>query len=118
MKEVIAIIRNEKWQATREAIETLGVEEMLYCRVLGRGRQRGLRYLRRASDAGEGEMPYLPKRMVVCLVADEKSPEIVNGIIRVNQSGNFGDGKIFVRQLSAVVEADPSPASAAVTSSE
>ena len=104
MKEVTAILRPEKWTATREAIEAIGVEEMIQQRVIGRGKQRGLRYLRRATDAGEGDMPYLPKRMVVCLVRDESCTALVNAIIRVNQTGNVGDGKIFVRSLGIVQE--------------
>src|SRR3972149_9079475 len=62
VKEITAIIRAERWQETREAIEALGISDVFHRRVLGRGRQRGLRYLRRASAAGEGDMPYLPKR--------------------------------------------------------
>lgn len=102
MKQVTAIIRNEKWHATRDAIRAIGVEEMAHHRVLGRGRQRGLRYLRRASESGEGEMLFLPKRMVECLVADEKTAALVAAIIGVNQTGNYGDGKIFVRPLERV----------------
>lgn len=105
MKEVIAIIRNEKWQATRRAIESVGVEELAHQRVSGRGRQRGLRYLRRASDSGEGDMPFLPKRMVSCAVADERCDALVRAIIAVNQTGNFGDGKVFVRPLEVWREA-------------
>ncbi len=102
MKEVTAILRPEKWTATREAIQALGVDEIIQHRVIGRGKQRGLRYLRRATDAGEGDMPYLPKRMVVCLVADQSCAALVNAIIRVNQTGNVGDGKIFVRSLGTI----------------
>ena len=46
MKEVIAFLRPEKWQTTREAVRALQIEEVLHNRVLGRGHQRGLRYLR------------------------------------------------------------------------
>lgn len=99
LKEVIAILRPQRWPATREAIQAMGVEEIVHRRVIGRGKQRGLRYLRRATDAGEGDMPYLPKRMVVCLVADESCTALVNAIIKVNQTSNLGDGKIFVRSL-------------------
>lgn len=102
MKEVTAIVRPEKWTATREAIQAIGVEEIIQHRVIGRGKQRGLRYLRRATDAGEGDMPYLPKRMVVCLVAEQSCTALVNAIIRVNQTGNVGDGKIFVRSLGTI----------------
>jgi nitrogen regulatory protein PII 2 len=102
LKEVTAILRPEKWTATREAIHAIGVEAIVQHRVIGRGKQRGLRYLRRATDAGEGDMPYLPKRMVVCLVSDESCTALVNAIIRVHQTGNVGDGKIFVRSIDTI----------------
>ncbi|MPZ49599.1 MAG: nitrogen fixation protein NifHD [Dehalococcoidia bacterium] len=107
MKEVTAILRPEKWAATREAIQAIGVEELIQHRVIGRGKQRGLRYLRRATDAGEGDMPYLPKRMVVCLVADESYTALLNAIIKVNQTGNVGDGKIFIRSLGVIQDIQP-----------
>jgi nitrogen regulatory protein PII 2 len=99
MQEVIAVIRNEKWQATRTALEELDFEQLIHKRVMGRGRQRGLRYLRRAADAGEGEMPFLPKRMLVCIVRDEVCQLVIDAILAVNQTGNMGDGKIFVRPI-------------------
>ena len=114
MKQVIAIIRTEKWQATWQVIDAVGVEDLVHHRVIGRGRQRGLRYLRRASEAGDGDMPYLPKRMVSCLVPDEKADALVSAIIRVNQTGNFGDGKIFVRPLELLLS-ETAPAGQLVT---
>lgn len=115
MKQVIAIIRGEKWQATRDALHAVGVEEMFHHRVLGRGRQRGLRYLRRASESGDGEMLFLPKRMVVCLVADEKAAALVTAMININQTGNYGDGKVFVRSLDRVEQVDTGIGEQAVT---
>ena len=114
MKEVIALIRPEKWPETRAVITDLEVEAIAHHRVLGRGRQRGLRYLRRAVDGGEGDMPFLPKRFVSCLVQDEAVASVVSAIIRVNQTGNVGDGKVFVRALD-LLPAAPAASAAAVT---
>lgn len=109
MKEVIAIIRPEKWQPTKEALEGLGVWELAHYRVLGRGRQRGLRYLRRVT--GERGVPgtmaavsvqFLPKRMVSWLVPDELLNELLRTLIRVNQTGNIGDGKVFVCPVESI----------------
>lgn len=109
MKEVIAIIRPEKWQPTKEALEGLGVLELAHYRVLGRGRQRGLRYLRRVT--GERGVPgtmaavsvqFLPKRMVSWLVPDERLNELLGALIQVNQTGNIGDGKVFVCPVESI----------------
>lgn len=121
MKEVIAIIRPERWPATREALEALDLDGLTHHRVVGRGRQRGLRYLRRASDAGEGDMPYLPKRLLRCLVEDSCLTAAINAIVKANQTGNIGDGKIFVRTVTAAEDPTPSdtaslPASPALVS--
>ncbi|MBI4216256.1 MAG: P-II family nitrogen regulator [Chloroflexi bacterium] len=97
MKEIIAIIRPEMLGATREALAPWSVLEVAQRRVLGRGRQGGLRYLRRQAGGGEAGIPFLPKRMVVWLVSGEKVEDVVAAIIRVNSGGNYGDGKIFVR---------------------
>lgn len=97
MKEVTAFIRPEKWSVTYAALLAAGVEDVSQHRVLGRGKQRGLRYLRRA--AGEGDMAYLPKRMVVCVIADPMVPSVIEAIFMANRTGNVGDGKIFIRSL-------------------
>ena len=73
-----------------------GINDVLHLRVMGRGRQQGLQYLRRAQGEMEAGMTYLSKRMVSWLVPDEQVAETVRTLIRVNQTGNHGDGKIFV----------------------
>lgn len=93
MKEVVAIIRPEKWDLTRKAAFALGVEEISQRRVLGRGRQKGLRYLRPGAE--QGGMQFLPKRMVTWLAPDGLVSELISEIIRLNKTGNYGDGKIF-----------------------
>jgi len=96
VNEIIAVIRPEKWQASLEALSAVGVQEIVHRRVLGRGHQQGLQYLRRAQGQEEMAMSYLPKRMLTCLVPEEKVGETVQTLIRVNQTGNYGDGKVFV----------------------
>ena len=49
-------------------------------------------------------MHFLPKRMLICTVPDKTAYDYVQAIIQVNQSGNHGDGKIFVRPLELFVE--------------
>ena len=96
MKEIVAMLRPERWQATREALRAEGVEETFQQRVLGRGRQRGLRYLRPATGGKETGMEFLPKRMGVWLVPDDQTDIVISIIVQANAGGNYGDGKIFV----------------------
>ena len=106
MKEITAIIRPRKVGATREALEALGFPSQTAMAVLGRGRQRGL--------AGEVEVDlplealergrlaaarYVPKRMMTIVLEDSEVESAVQAIVRVNQSGQIGDGKIFVSPI-------------------
>ena len=102
LKEVIAFIRPDKWQATREVANALGAEEIMHWRVLGRGRQRGLRYLRPLSGGEEGGMQFLPKWMAGWVIESQQAEALVAAIIRANCTNNYGDGKVFVCQVDEV----------------
>ena len=103
MKEVIAVIRSEKWQATLDAAGALGLTEYTQMRVMGRGRQRGLRYMRPVNGSDDGVMQFLPKRMLTWLVPDELVGGLVRSLINVNKTDNYGDGKVFVCPVAEVI---------------
>lgn len=101
MKEIIAIIRPKKVSATKSALENLGFPSMTALPVLGRGRQRGiareLNYDVSPNLSGKsGGMKYIPKRLMSIIVRNSDVDTIVNTIIKINQSAQIGDGKIFV----------------------
>ncbi|MCL0068945.1 P-II family nitrogen regulator [Thermodesulfovibrionales bacterium] len=106
MKEVTAIIRMDKMTATKEALDALGFLAMTATKVQGRGKQRGFLNdisikvdLAVMQDERAKEARWLPKRMVYLVVHDDEVREVVDTIIKVNQTGNFGDGKIFVTSI-------------------
>ncbi|WP_457571988.1 P-II family nitrogen regulator [Desulfovulcanus sp.] len=116
MKEVCAIIRPNKMLATKKALSAAGFPSMTACKVLGRGKQKGL-----AGEIGfqispelleeaekKGGMRYVPKRMVSIVVNDEDLPRVIDIIIAVNQSGNHGDGRIFVLPIEGVIRVSTS----------
>ena len=103
MKEVIAIIRPEKWQASVDAAFALGVSTYTHRRVMGRGHQRGLRYMRPVNGQDDGVMQFLPKRMLVWAVPDEVAVPLTHALISANKSDNYGDGKVFICPLEEVV---------------
>jgi nitrogen regulatory protein PII 2 len=102
MKEILAIIRPNKMTKTKEVLETLGSPAMTAIRVMGRGKQKAI--LNEVSMAtkepellnAEGNMRYIPKRMISVVVPDEDTPLIVEAIMKINHTGQIGDGKIFV----------------------
>ncbi len=93
MKKIEAIIREEKLSAVKAALEEKGYFGMTVSAVYGRGRQKGLRLQQRS---GEYEVDLLPKTKVEVVVLDEDVPPVMHAIVKSAQTGDIGDGKIFV----------------------
>lgn len=102
MKEIIAIVRPKKVGPTRNALVELGYPSMTATAVIGRGNQRGiageviLDSKSTSEEQPKGGMKYIPKRMLSIIIPDEDVSAVVNAVIRVNQTGQIGDGKVFV----------------------
>jgi nitrogen regulatory protein PII 2 len=106
MKHIIAIIRIVKMNETKQALADAGLPSFTALGVTGRGRGRGLgpNYQKILQDDTKQELisqlgpePRLKsKRMIMMVVTDEKKDLAVETIIKTNQTGNSGDGKIFV----------------------
>jgi nitrogen regulatory protein PII 2 len=96
LKEVVAIIRPQRWSHTKLRVQRLRVQAFTHTRVLGRGRERGLRYLPRQGAAQGMGVRYLPKRMISWIVEEAQVEPLVQAIITANHTGQLGDGKIFV----------------------
>lgn len=105
MKEVMAVIRMNKINDTKRALNDAGITSFTATgRVLGRG--KGLvdyRILHGAEEGAPeaiaqlGDGPRLvPKRLITVVVSDDYVERTVEAIIKTNQTGNSGDGKIFV----------------------
>jgi len=105
MKEVMAVIRLNMMNKTKEALAGAGITSFTATgRVLGRGKGKvDFRLIRGAEDGSEeaisqlGKGPMLvPKRLIKIIVPDKLVPTVVETIITTNKTGNAGDGKIFV----------------------
>lgn len=102
MKEIMAIIRPSKLRQTKQQLSGAGFSSYTEFRVLGRGKQSGLSYSSTESQT-TGGIPFLPKNLLLILSEDDKVLQVTGLIIKANQSGEIGDGKIFVRTLSELV---------------
>jgi len=91
MTEIIAIVRRNMAFATQQELARIGCQGCSRFTVLGRGRQRGLR----GAQGTEG-LAFLPKALFDLIVEESQAQETIEAIIRANQTGEFGDGKIFV----------------------
>ncbi len=118
MKEITAIIRRDKLPETKKVLDELGYPSLTIQSVEGRGKQRGAMCAEMDSEmpdsfctavklkatpsvyALDHTLPkvalFVPKRLLTLVAPDDVVPKIVKSLIRVNQSGKHGDGKIFV----------------------
>jgi nitrogen regulatory protein PII 2 len=115
MKEVMAIIRMNKINQTKEALALEGFNAMTCRKVFGRGKKKvDYELIKDLMAGGEIESHQMaetiseghrlvPKRLVTIVVNDDEVKKAVETIISVNQSGNPGDGKIFVLPISDAV---------------
>jgi nitrogen regulatory protein PII 2 len=103
LKEVVAIIRPQRWSYTKLRVQRLRLQAFTHARVLGRGRERGLRYLPRKGAASGMGVRYLPKRMISWIVEETQVEPLIRAIIEANQTGQVGDGKIFVLPIEQAV---------------
>ena len=95
MVELIAIVRRSRALATKEELARVGCTGYSVFPVLGRGRQRGLR-----SERAPNNVTFLPKVLFDVIVEDTHAQETIEAVIRANQTGEFGDGKIFVLKVA------------------
>jgi nitrogen regulatory protein PII 2 len=105
MKEVLAIIQMNKMEATKNALDVIGIPSITAYKVTGRGKQKGLviPHPSELVEADKRSMKYIPKRMISVMVEDEFVPAVVAVITKVNRTGNYGDGRIFICPVEEAV---------------
>jgi nitrogen regulatory protein P-II 1 len=99
MKKVEALIREEKLQSVKEALEKAGFVGLTVTAVSGRGQQKGLLLQWRV---GEYRVDLLPKTKVEVVVRDEDAQAVVDILCNAARTGDIGDGMIFVTQVEQV----------------
>ena len=100
MKKIEAIIRPEKLEELREALDGKGFSGMTVTEVKGRGAQKGITLEWRV---GQYKVEFLPKIKLELVVNDKDLKEVVSIISEVCKTGNIGDGKIFVSTVDEVI---------------
>ena len=100
MKKVEAIIRHFKLEDVKNALTEQGVAGMTITEVRGFGRQKGHTEMYRGT---EYEVDFVPKIKIEVVVPDAKLQTVLDTIMRAAQTGQVGDGKIFVTDLAEAV---------------
>jgi len=100
MKMLIAIIRPEKVQQTKQALSDVGVTGLTVTDVHGHGRQKGHTEFYRGA---EHQVDLLPKAELQLVVNDERVDAVASAIVASAQTGKMGDGKIFVLPVEEAI---------------
>ena len=100
MKKVEAIIRHFKAEDVKNALTKNGIVGMTVTEVRGFGRQKGHTEMYRGA---EYKVDFVPKIKVEVIVPDEKLQTVLDAIIHAAQTGQVGDGKIFISNMENAV---------------
>ena len=93
MKLIKAIVRPNKVDDVREALERLNISGMTVSEVRGHGKQKGHTAIYRGK---EYNVSLLPKMEVEIVVDDAVVDDAVKAIIQTARTGEIGDGRVFV----------------------
>jgi nitrogen regulatory protein P-II 1 len=100
MKKVEAIIREERLEAVKKALEDIGYMGLTVTEVFGHGHQKGLVLQWRA---GEYRVDLLPKLKIEVVVLDEDVSKVASSIVLSARTGEMGDGKIFISPVENAI---------------
>ena len=93
MNLIKAIVRPNKVDDVRLALEKLNISGLTVTEVRGHGKQKGHTAIYRGK---EYNVSLLPKMEIEVVVADEVTDEAVKAIIQAARTGEIGDGRVFV----------------------
>jgi len=112
MKEIISVIRINMVNATKKALVEAGIPGFTATgRVMGRGKGQvhfdilhGAKEGHPEAIAQLGNAPRLvAKRILTVVVPDDQCQMAIDTIIKTNQTGKPGDGKIFVTPITETI---------------
>ncbi len=100
MKYIVAIVQPDRMQEVLDLLEEKEIHLLTVSNVMGRGRQRGVAEVYRGNkEAGA----LLRKLKLEIAVNDDYVDVVIDAITRGAQTGNVGDGKIFVLPLDETI---------------
>ena len=93
MKLIKSVVRPNKVDEVRDALEKLNIPGMTVTEVRGHGRQKGHTAVYRGK---EYNVSLLPKVEIEVVVADHLADDVIAAIIKAARTGEIGDGRVFV----------------------
>ena len=98
MKLIKCVIRPNKVDEVREALERLNLAGMTVTDVRGHGRQKGHTELYRGTEYA---VSLLPKVEIEVVVPNDVVEEVIQAVIAAARTGEIGDGRVFVLPVEA-----------------
>jgi nitrogen regulatory protein P-II 1 len=110
MKMVTAVIRPEKFDPVRAALEADGINGMTVSEVMGRGAQKGISLQFRGKTM---PVELIPKVKIEMVVPDADVDRVLRIVREHGRTGKPGDGRIFVLPVESICrvrtdQSDPS----------
>jgi len=100
MKKIEAIIRPEKIEAVRNALEKAGCSGLMLTEIEGHGKQSGMVQQWRGEKY---KVELLPKIKIEVVLKEQDLERIVTTLIDNARTGEIGDGKIFVSNIEDAI---------------
>lgn len=100
MKKIEAIVRHFKLEDIKIALTEKGVHGMTISEVRGFGRQKGHTEMYRGTEYA---VDFVPKVKMEIVCADSSLQMVISTIMKAAQTGQIGDGKIFISNLEDVI---------------
>jgi len=99
-KKIEAIFREEKINDVKDALYSIGIVGMNVTEVRGHGRQGGIVL---SGRTGTYRIDLLPRVQLNIILSDHNVEKTINVIQQAAQTGNIGDGLIFVYPVDDVI---------------
>ena len=96
MKKIEAIVRHFKLEDVKNALTERGIHGMTVSEVRGYGRQKGHTEIYRGTEYA---VDFVPKVKIEVVCSDGNLQTVIDTILQPAQTGQIGDGKIFVTNL-------------------
>ncbi len=100
MKKIEAIVRHFKLEDVKNALSEQGIVGMTITEVRGFGRQKGHTETYRGTEYA---VDFVPKVKIEVAVPTDREQLTIDTIIKAAQTGQIGDGKIFVSDLTGSI---------------
>jgi nitrogen regulatory protein P-II 1 len=101
MKKIEAVVRPERADAVRHALEAAGCGGLMVTEIQGHGKQKGIVHQWRGEQY---KMELIPKIKIDAVVRDADVDRLVKVILDHAKTGEIGDGKIFVSTMDDAIK--------------